>query len=100
MSVTVEDLQAEMETTGYGFSGEFEFVRPSTQPRVLRAVVVAANDVSLSRDELGEWVRSKLGRWYVEDSGDFLRHRKSDEMQDAARKSFAQMREAIAGGRW
>jgi hypothetical protein len=88
----------------FGYCGERGMMR-SAGPSVDRAVVKAANESCLSEDEFGQWLRSKLGRWYAEDEGYFWKSSRSHnpaaaEKLSKARSSMAQMRKYIAEGSW
>jgi hypothetical protein len=92
----------------YGYCGERRGMKEQVG-RVDRAVLKAANDLPLSEEEFGEWLRSKNGRWFAEDDGFFFRpvmhegsrHRVPvDKIVAKATESMKDMRARIADGSW
>jgi hypothetical protein len=94
----IDDLQSD-----YGYGGHRSDMG-GAQARTDRQVVAAANELGMKRCEFAEWLCSKLGRWYAEDSGYF--HKRSSyrdpvtaaEDRESAKSSMGQMREMIASG--
>lgn len=105
---TVEDI--DRLCSEYGYGGERHYMG-SAQASVDGSVVKAANASQLTECELAEWLCSKLGRWYAEDSGWFWKpaaatrehgaHRPTAlQKLAAARTSMENMRWQIREGKW
>lgn len=96
-----EAMAADERYLGYGFLqfGDSDFGSGRTA-LIERAVLKAAVAEGMDYETLFEWANSKCGRWFGEDNGQYLKGRKSADVQAEATASFAYMRKLQVDGLW